>query len=258
MTFKELDFLVRQHTPENEIVSDVAQRKLVAPIDDRVAQVLKHSGATDGLLARLQAPSMSLSPEASRVAYEQAVAQQARALQAARQEVAARAPALQNQGSGPAQPPAIPITHLLDGKLVKLDGDTLKAYDIKALEKVRVFAFYYSAMWCGPCRKTTPQLVAAYAQLKAQHPEFELIFVSRDRDEFNMSEYMRSQKMPWPAIRFDAASDTLQQFAGGSIPWLVCVSDTGHALTTNGVDKKYLDPETVLNAIPSLLAMAKR
>ena len=160
--------------------------------------------------------------------------------------------------TGP-RPPATPtVTQLLDGKLVKLDGDMLKPFDAKSLEKVRVFAFYYSAMWCGPCRKFTPQLVAAYTQLKAQHPEFELIFVSRDRDQFNMSEYMRTQKMPWPAIRFEDAKDALKQFSGESIPWLVCVSDTGLALTTNGIDKKFLPPDTVWNAIPELLAMVKR
>jgi nucleoredoxin len=258
MTFQELAFLIRQKTPENEIVSDVAQRKLVAPIDSRVAQVLKQNGATDGLLARLQGPAMVLSEAESRAAYQRALAQRARVQQAAEQQAAARTPSAPPQeATGGTRPPAIPTVQLLDGKLVKLDGDMLKPYDAKALEKVRVFAFYYSSLSNAPGRKFTPLLVAAYEQLKAQHPEFELIFVSRDRDEFNMSEYMRTQKMSWPAVRFDAAADTLKQFDGDHLPWLVCVSDTGLPLTTNGVDKKYLAPEVVWNAIPELLAMVK-
>lgn len=260
MTLQELDFLVRQRTPEDEIVNDVAQRKLIAPIDEKGTTTLKQSGATDALLARLQVPAMVLSPEESR-AHQLAMAQKARAPQgtaptASRSIPAGSAP---NQGQPPAtRPSAIPISQLLDGKLVKLDGDMLKPYSVRELEKVRVYAFYYSAMWCGPCRKFTPTLVAAYNNLKAQHPEFELIFVTRDRDAFNMAEYMRSNKMKWPAVRFEDAKETLQQFAGSSIPWLVCVSDTGLPLTTNGQDKKYLPPEEVWNAIPSLLSMVKR
>jgi nucleoredoxin len=257
MTFQELDFLVRQRTPENEILNDVTQRKLVAQIDEAGAKALKQSGASDGLLARLQAPAMSLSREEARAASERAEAQKART-QGAAQPATSPKVQTQNQGRPPSVPSnAIPVTQLLEGKLVKLDGDMLKPYNVSELEKVRVYAFYYSAAWCGPCRKFTPTLLAAYSQFKAQHPEFELIFVSRDRDEFNMAEYMRSHKMPWPAVRFEDAKETLKQFAGESIPWLVCVSDTGLPLTNNALDKKYIPPEVVWNAIPELLKMIR-
>ena len=257
MTLQEVDFLIRQRTPENEIVKEVAQRKLIAQVDGAGARVLRQSGATEELLARLQAPAMSLSPEEARAANERAAAQKARA-QVAAQPAAAPTVRTQSkeQPSGP-PPSAVPVTQLLDGKLVRLDGDMLKPVHVSELEKVRVYAFYYSAAWCGPCRKFTPTLIAAYKDFKAQHPEFELIFVSRDRDEFNMTEYMRAHKMPWPAVRFNDAKETLQQFAGGSIPWLVCVSDTGLPLTMNGVDKKYIPPDVVWNAIPELLKMAR-
>jgi nucleoredoxin len=89
--------------------------------------------------------------------------------------------------------------------------------------------------------------------MKAKHPDFEVVFVSSDRDEFNMGEYMRTHKMPWPAVRFGAADDGILKFSGSSIPWLAAVSDSGLPLTKNGVDKKYLPPTEVLNSIELLL-----
>jgi hypothetical protein len=101
--------------------------------------------------------------------------------------------------------------------------------------------------------------VDAYKRLKAQYPtQFEVIFVSADRDEFNMREYMRTHHMDWPAVRFGAADDAIRQFSGESIPWLVAVSDTALPLTRNGVDKKYIDPQEVLGGVEQLLAMLKK
>jgi hypothetical protein len=89
--------------------------------------------------------------------------------------------------------------------------------------------------------------------MKAKYPEFEVIFISNDRDEFNMREYMRTYKMPWPAVRLGAADAAIQKYAGNGIPWLVAVSDRGQPLTMNGVDKKYLPPGEVLRGMQYLL-----
>ena len=82
MTLKELDFLIRQRTPENEIVQLATQRRLVLPITPDFERNLRQSGATDSLLARLKAPGLSLSPEEMRVEAARAMANQARAQQA--------------------------------------------------------------------------------------------------------------------------------------------------------------------------------
>ena len=262
---KELEFLLRQGVSQDEIAREAAQRRLAAPLDETATAALVKSGASAALIARLKAPAMVLSPEESRSQLQKQIAQEALAKKAAAEE--ARAQAELAQRPRPLAPPSLPppaaqratgssttaTRQMLEGKLVRLDGDTLKPWDTRELEKVRIFAFYYSAMWCGPCRKFTPELVAAYRTLKAKHPEFEVVFVSSDRDEFNMTEYMRSSKMPWPAVRFGAADDAIMKFAGSGIPWLVAVSDSGLALTKNGVDKKYLPPAEVLNGIEFLL-----
>lgn len=254
MTFKELEFLVRQQTPEDEIVQEVAQRRLVAPIDEQIAAALTRSGATAGLLARLRQPKMLLSPEESRTEFQRQTAQEALAKKTAAENAAAHRELEKRKRQFSATLGSIgAVRQMLDGKLVRMVGDELKPFDARELEKVRLFAFYYSAMWCGPCRKFTPELVAGYQRLKAKYPEFEVIFVSADRDEFNMREYMRTHKMPWPAVRLGAADAAIKNFAGESIPWLVAVSDRGQPLTTNGVDKKYLAPGEVLRGIEYLL-----
>ena len=95
----------------------------------------------------------------------------------------------------------------LDGKIVRMNGDQLVPVSARDLSNVRVFGLYYSAMWCGPCRQFTPKLVAAYKDLKRKYgDQFEIILMSKDRDEFNMQNYMRADAMPWPAVRFGTPS----------------------------------------------------
>ena len=47
----------------------------------------------------------------------------------------------------------------------------------------------------------TPELVKTYNKLKEATENFEVIFVSSDRDEVSMMEYLG--EMPWLAIPFD-------------------------------------------------------
>jgi nucleoredoxin len=41
-----------------------------------------------------------------------------------------------------------------------------------------VIALYFSASWCGPCKRFTPMLVDVYNLLKSQGRGFEVVFVS--------------------------------------------------------------------------------
>ena len=53
---------------------------------------------------------------------------------------------------------------------------------------------------CGPCRVFTPELVETYNIIRMAGKSFQIIFVSSDRDEESMKEYMAD--MPWLAIPF--------------------------------------------------------
>jgi thiol-disulfide isomerase/thioredoxin len=72
--------------------------------------------------------------------------------------------------------------------------------DLRALDLVGI---YFSAHWCPPCRKFTPQLAEVYKEIAAAGKKFGVVFVSSDRDEESFREYFR--KMPWVMIIGSAA-----------------------------------------------------
>ena len=250
ITFKELDFLVRQRTPEADIIREVTQRRLVAPIDAEVAKTLKTSGATEFLIAKLNGPGMALTPEESRAEWQR----QALAKQKAVQSLPAEAPGAQ-PADAKTGPDREAVRQMLADKLVRLDGDLVRPAEIATLKDARIFIFYFSSMASADSRRFDPKLLATYQRLKAQYPtQFEIIFVSGSRDEFNMTLHMRTLHMPWPAIRFGAVPESIAQL-GKSLPWLVPVADTGRMLTNNELGTDRMESlATILQGVEQLLA----
>jgi nucleoredoxin len=114
-------------------------------------------------------------------------------------------------------------------------------------------ALYFSAEWCPPCKMFTPKLVAWYNDFKAKHPDFELVFVSGDRNQAAMENYIKEAAMPWPAVAFDkAGSETFRQFAASGIPYLVLIDDQGQALTAQP-GNEWQSPTEVLAKIEELV-----
>eukprot|EP00755_Sulcionema_specki_P011617 Sspe_Gene.49432::Locus_26667_Transcript_1_1_Confidence_1.000_Length_1365::g.49432::m.49432/K17609/NXN; nucleoredoxin len=71
-------------------------------------------------------------------------------------------------------------------------GDSFKKKDgtlVRHESLGRTVGLYFSAHWCPPCRNFTPKLAKFYADYKKFAPDFEIIFVSSDRDEKSMQEY---------------------------------------------------------------------
>jgi nucleoredoxin len=94
-----------------------------------------------------------------------------------------------------------------------------------------------------------------YEANKAKHPEFELVFASKDNDEAGMEAYMVEDKMPWPAIKYSKlpAATGVEKLAGESIPCLVLVDATGKVLSHSFEKGTYVGPAKVLNDIDGLL-----
>ncbi|KAF1793299.1 Thioredoxin-like fold [Phytophthora cactorum] len=95
----------------------------------------------------------------------------------------------------------------LGAKLQTKDG--LEDTDYKLAGK-KVVGFYFSAHWCPPCRQFTPFLSAVYDDMIEEHPEFELIFISSDRDPSH------------------------SKFGVTGIPMLVFVDGEGKVITMDG------------------------
>ena len=82
--------------------------------------------------------------------------------------------------------------------------------------------FWNSAHWCPPCRQFTPKLSEFYKTLKAQRDDFELVFVSSDRDSESFAEYFG--EMSFCALPFDereAKALLSKRFGVNGIPHLL-------------------------------------
>ncbi|KAG7400849.1 hypothetical protein PHYBOEH_004060 [Phytophthora boehmeriae] len=120
----------------------------------------------------------------------------------------------------------------LGEKLLTKDG--LQDTDYKLAGK-KVVGFYFSAHWCPPCRQFTPFLSAVYDDMVEEHPEFELVFISSDRDPAQYQEYFK--EMPFLALPFDATSQNREmstKFGVTGIPMLVFVDQEGKVITMDG------------------------
>ena len=77
-----------------------------------------------------------------------------------------------------AQQPAGNFNELITGKLIRADGTEAEA----GVLKDKTVLVYFSAHWCPPCRRFTPELVKVYDEWKAAEKPVEVVFVSSDQD----------------------------------------------------------------------------
>lgn len=108
----------------------------------------------------------------------------------------------------------------------------------------KTLGLYFSAHWCGPCRKFTPALATFYNNRKAKGlDDFEIIFVSADQDAESFDEYYGS--MPWLSLPFadPRVGQLSDRFSVSGIPALVLIDPAGKLITTEGREVIQADPE---------------
>merc|ERR1712038_766279 len=88
--------------------------------------------------------------------------------------------------------------------------------------KDKYLMLYFSAHWCPPCKAFTPVLSKAYTQLKKERDDFELVFVSSDRDEESFKDYFKEMSFcALPYEHRDAKKALSQRFDISGIPALL-------------------------------------
>ena len=121
------------------------------------------------------------------------------------------------------------------------DGTNVSASS--ALAGKDYIMLYFSAKWCGPCRKFTPSLIEFYEKIKLTK-NVEVVFCSLDQEEDQYKEY--TSKMPWFSMPF-AAEETqtlAKKYGAQGIPHLVVVNGaTGELITDDGTAELRSDPE---------------
>jgi nucleoredoxin len=261
LTIKEISLMLRSGYSSNALMQELSTRHFAEKLDVEKEKTLIQVGASAELIAALKSGTYSLSPEQMTLAQRQIADQtKRRAAEAARSrqfdslyqsQIARERAAAQLQA-----PNANAIRELVKGDLVSLRNGALGHFDDEALEKKKLIALYFSAHWCAPCRKFTPELVDYYNRVATQHPEFEIVFVSFDKSQFAMETYMREANMPWPAIDFPklGGKEAIRKYAGAGIPCLVLVDATGKVVSSTYAGAQYRGPAKVLGDLDAIFA----
>ncbi|KAM0853089.1 hypothetical protein ACQ4PT_051328 [Festuca glaucescens] len=92
---------------------------------------------------------------------------------------------------------------------------------------------YFSAKWCGPCRAFLPTLVDVYNKIKEKNSDFEIVFVSSDRDKDSFDDFFSG--MPWLALPLgdERKAYLSKMFKIRGIPSLVAIGPDGKTVNTD-------------------------
>lgn len=264
LTVSEISLMLRAGYSNDTLMKELSARRFIERLDEAKENTLIRAGASTELIGALKSGTYSLSADKTGAVLQQMAAlDQRRAAQAeisrksdaryqaqiAHQRSSAQTPSSNADASTGA------ISDLLKGDLVQYRNGIVH-FDDTALAGKKLIAVYFSAHWCGPCRKFTPQLVEYYNRVAPQHPEFEIVFFSHDRSLADFETYMRETNMPWPAIDFAKlkAKQALTKDAGPGIPSLVLFDSTGNLISSSYVGSQFRGPQQVLADLDAIFA----
>lgn len=260
LTTSDISLMLRSGYSVPTIEAELATRHFADQLDQSKRNQLIKAGATTELLDAIESGNFSVPKDelekSRRKMDEQAAERALMAERAKRNDTLYQSQLLKQRARVVAHGSADAIAGAAKGNLVRLqNGNLVSCYDEELAPK-QIYGLYFSAHWCPPCRKFTPQLVAYYNQIALDHPEFEIIFVSADKSAEDMATYMRESGMPWPAIEYGKLANVpaLQKYAGRGIPDLVIVDASGKVLADSFVGGKYVGPGRVLDDLSAIFA----
>jgi nucleoredoxin len=262
MTVKDVSLMLRSGYSAEDVEREVAARHFMGTLEASAEKNLVQAGASPGLINGLKSGAFAIpASEVAAVQAELAVKEQRRAAQveeARKLNTLYQAQLAQKRSASAANATArvSSIAALVKGDLVTSQNGITRPYLDAEFEKKKLIGLYFSAHWCGPCRKFTPNLVAFYKKHVAVHPEFEILFVSNDKSAPAMEGYMRDMQMPWPAVSYDkvAGNQALKKYAGSGIPCLVVVDETGKVIFDTYAGRNSRGVEAVLNDLDQFFA----
>jgi thiol-disulfide isomerase/thioredoxin len=257
LTMKEVSLMLRSGYTSESVLREITARRLMDSPDSAMRQSLVESGASAQLLAVLDKGDLVVDAATAASAREHsAAASQAREAQTEKIFRDATAVLVKQRAAATLPSTGGSVMSMFRGKLVVCRDGVISPADDSAVENKKLIGFYFSAHWCAPCRKYTPELIDYYNRVKAQHPEFEIIFVSADRSRFNWETYMGDARMPWPAIDFDQLGgfENLQRLGGGSIPSLLVSDATGRVVASSYQGENYVGPQNAIAGLEKIFA----
>jgi nucleoredoxin len=134
---------------------------------------------------------------------------------------------------------------LLSLELVNSSSAELRPHSTSnVLNGKKVVGLYFSADWCGPCRKFTPELFSFYQKInkrRGKKNEFEIVWVSRCRDVKAFGQYF-THMAGWYALPPEEAmgergAQLADKYNVKGIPHLVLLDESGNVITTDARNK---------------------
>jgi len=113
----------------------------------------------------------------------------------------------------------------------------------------KTLGLYFSAHWCPPCRGFTPMLKEFYEAYKKKDPNFEIVFVSSDKDEAQMLDYFKNDHGSYLALPFAkrAEKESLSKIFGvEGIPTFAVCGANGKIINANARSKISAGVDAVL------------
>ena len=247
----ELCLLLRGGCTGAEVLRDTAGRPLLEPLDADAEKLLRDAGADPAFITSLRRSHPVATPaqaQAERARQEELAQRRIDAWETSQTRLReASQVALEASLATRAQEARQNMANLLRGKLVVYRDQRIQTYDDSRLADKKQFAFYFASRVDPACQKFTPLLVRFYGKYAAAHPEFELVFVSKDFSSLEMETDVRAYDMPWPAFDYPRLSEE-KEFTmpgDGPLPRLFVVDGTGHLLVDSGTDS----PQHVLDVL---------
>jgi nucleoredoxin len=145
------------------------------------------------------------------------------------------------------------IAAALQDKLVDAAGQPATPAN---LGETQVFALYYGASWCGPCRKFSPDFVKFVNRVGPANPRLTVVLMSNDKSDAEMYGYMNEEKMPWTALPLEKLNKqaALTSYVRGAIPQLVIVDRQGQILADSYRGNTYIGPMAAMQQLEKILA----
>jgi thiol-disulfide isomerase/thioredoxin len=144
------------------------------------------------------------------------------------------------------------IANVLRDKLVDAKGQPVTA---DSIDQVKVFAIYFGASWCGPCRQFSPSFVQYINSVKDKNPGLMTVMMSNDEKDADAFGYMTEEKMPWTMVSLENLRKTplLYAYGRGYIPQLIIVDRNGKIYHDSYVGNTYVGPKEAMVALQKLV-----
>ncbi|DBA00003.1 TPA: hypothetical protein N0F65_002006 [Lagenidium giganteum] len=139
---------------------------------------------------------------------------------------------------------------LLEGQLLNKAGPVSTA---EALGLKKIIGLYFSGSYCPPCKKFTPILAQVYEEIQEEYEDFEIVFVSSDKEIEKFNEYYAG--MPWLAFPWekrDLKAALCEKYGVKTIPTLVFLNEKGELVEREGrayIEKNAINIDNVVEGL---------